>query len=112
MLAVKKSLIAAGHCNYILSNWVLCRACRPWEAGKATLLLGSIVPIPGRRIPALEQSTAFLEMGLEVSAQAQASGSLPRAEEEIASASGLHASKNNSHISFYLDPQLFQSKDV
>lgn len=58
---------------------VLCRACRPWpwEAGRATLLLGSsgqarIVPVPAR-IPALEQSMAVLEMGLEVSAQAQAS---------------------------------------
>lgn len=39
------------------------------------------------------------------------SGSLPRAEEKIAAASGLHASKNNSQIYFYLDPPLFQSKD-
>lgn len=36
---------------------VLCRVCWPWEAGKATLLLGSsdrphTVPILGRRIPA------------------------------------------------------------
>lgn len=48
-------------------------------------------------------------MGLEVSAQAQAS--LVACPEPIATASGLHASKNNSQIYFYLDPQLFQSKD-
>lgn len=75
-MAVKRSLIGSWACNDTLPNWVLCHACRLWEAGKATLLLGSsgqplIVPIPGRRIPALEQSVAVLEMGLG-SAQAQA----------------------------------------
>lgn len=60
-----------------LTGFFLC-ACGPWEAGKATLLLGSsgqpcTVPVPGRRIPALDQSVAVLEVRIEVSAQAQAS---------------------------------------